>query len=160
MSGGSVRFWFSCAPDSWLVFRVCKTADIPNALRDVRDGVLPIALVFGGDIPVEFLPAQFTQDAFHMGYTQTKRQVGRIGVAGLNDVFQMNADDAALKDFQPGDRIHAGARPVAHVGTDAETLVAVLDEREDVVWIPKFVVRFVGAFRMAVNARRNVVLLD
>jgi len=73
--------------------------------------------------------------------------------------FKLNADDAALKDFQPGDRIHAGARPVAHVGTDAETLVAVLDEREDVVGIPKFVVRFVGPFRMAMNARRNVVFL-
>src|SRR5712675_2300948 len=100
MSGGSTRFWFCCEVDSWLVLRVRKAADVTDALRDILHGVLPDTLVFDGDVPVELLPAQFAQDSVHIGHTQTKGQVGRIGIAGLNDVLQMHADDAALKDFQ------------------------------------------------------------
>src|SRR5258705_13939990 len=109
MSGGSTRFWFCCEVDSWLVLRVRKAADVTDALRDILHRVLPVTLVFDGDVPVELLPAQFAQDAFHVGDAQAEREVGRIGVAGLNDIFQMNADDAALENLEASDGIHAGA---------------------------------------------------
>src|SRR5439155_11263559 len=144
---------FCYEADSWLVLRVCKASDIPNALRDVRHGILPIALVLDGDVPAELLSAQLAQDAFHVGDAQAERQVGRIGVAGLNDVLQMHADDAALENFETGDRIDAGTGPVPYIGTDAETRIAILDQREDVVGIPEFAVGFVRALRMTVNAR-------
>src|ERR1043166_5962237 len=114
MSGDSVRFWFCCEAGSWLVLRVRKAADIPNALRDVRDGIFPIALVLDGDVPVELLPPQFAQDAFHVSDAQAERQIRCVGIAGLDNIFQMHADDAALEDSQSSDRIHAGAGPVAN----------------------------------------------
>src|SRR5436853_7825036 len=88
--------------ESSLFLRVPEATDITDTLSDVRHGVLPIAFVLDGDVPVEFLPTQLAQDAFHVGDTETEWQIGRIGIAGLDNIFQMHADDAALEEFQSG----------------------------------------------------------
>src|SRR6185369_11358249 len=100
MSGGSVRFWFSCELGSWPVLRIREAADVADALRDVLHRPFPVALVFDGDVAIEFLPSQFAQNAFHVGDAQAERQVGRIGVAGLNDVLQMHANHAPLENLE------------------------------------------------------------
>src|ERR1043166_1021033 len=49
---------------------------------------------------------------------------------------------------------------MADVGADAETGVMILDEREDVVGVPQFVVRFGSAPGVAMNPGCDVVFLD
>src|SRR3954465_6035088 len=49
--------------------RVCRgpAAYEANALRDVRDGVVPVGFVLDRDVAVEFLPPQFREDRPHVG---------------------------------------------------------------------------------------------
>ena len=46
------------------------------------------------------------------------------------------------------------------ISADAKARVPILDERKDVVGIPKFVIRMRSALGMTMNTRRNVVFLD
>ena len=52
---------------------------------------------------------------------------------GSSVLAASHADDAALENFETSDRIDAGTGPVTDIGTDAESRVTILDEREDIV---------------------------
>src|SRR2546428_8372632 len=94
------------------LFRSRVVAHEANAPGHVRQRVLPIILVFDGDVPVETLPFEFIEDFFDLAYASAVRHVVMAGVAKHIAVFQMTADDAAFQNLQGVHRIDARSQPM------------------------------------------------
>ena len=92
-------------------------ANEADALRDLRQGVIPVVFVFDGHVAFEALAFEFVQnsgditDACAPGYVMTV-------AAELMQVFHVGVDDTAFEDFQAVDRVQTAADPVPDIGDE------------------------------------------
>ncbi len=118
-----------------------------------------MVLVFDGEIALEALGFEFFEYGRHIRDPGSVRHVMRLQ-AQLVQIFQVAADDAAFQNTQTVDRLEAGAEPVAGVRAHADPPVAVFDQREDVIKVPRAIAGVIRPARMVVECERGNVFLN
>src|ERR1041384_6726670 len=92
---------FGCAPFRPDLFVArAEAPDKPDALGDLRHGLLPVVFVFDGNVALEVLALEFAEDGGNVGHSRAVRQVVRVRFAELVEVFQVAADDPAFENPQ------------------------------------------------------------
>src|SRR4029453_16854436 len=106
-----------------------------DALLDFRHAVVPVVLVFDGDVSLKALLLQFVQDladaanAGSIGHVMARRTEVAL-------VLKVAADDPALEHSQAIDRIKAAGLPVTGVGASTDARVPILGNLDDVMRVP------------------------
>jgi tRNA A-37 threonylcarbamoyl transferase component Bud32 len=134
-------------------------ADEIYALLYVGNRIVPIVLVFDGDVAGKALGLQFIQNFLYLADTGAERHGMAVHTNNVL-VNKVATDDAAFEQLDGFQRIKPGANPVAGVGAGADAAVAVFHDGKDIFGVPHFVAGITVAPLVLVNADVDVEFLD
>src|SRR6185295_407032 len=113
------------------------TAHEADALGHIRHRMVPIVFVFDRNMALEILPLQLIQDAFDIRDAGAVDRIRQLAV-DLWTLFQVQADDASLQQFDSIEWFDAGRAPMAGIGACADALIAILHYRQYIIRVPHF----------------------
>ena len=119
-----------------------------------RDVVVPLILVFDGDMAVEILFLQFFKAGSDVHYAFTRND--HFGLTSACLVLEVDTDDATVEDSKALDGFEVGSAPVAQVSAGADTFVATFYKAADVKRVPDFVIRIAHGAAVLVEGNFHI----
>ena len=120
------------------------TANKTDALGDFGNGVIPVVLVFDGNVPREPLRLQFIEHGGNVRHAGAVGHIVRLR-ALLIQVLHVTADDVSLEDPQAFNGLKPGAHPMPDIRAGTDAGVAIFHHGKNVIWVPHLVIRIVRA---------------
>ena len=125
-----------------------------DAGADLGDAVIPVVLMFDGDMPIKFLLFKLFQTSCDIDYARARDDDRGFTEGGF--VLHMHADDAAIQNPQAFDRLQVGGTPVPEVRAGSDAFVAALYDSTDVERVPDLVFRIAHGAAMLMEGDLDI----